>query len=164
MKRCRHNHSSPLILGLLCNHVTRILVFVQSWHLQSWHLACCVFVHVQRSLLCLQVVQSLQAPHQVTPDVSFYLSSILIVVNIVWKTRPARSFLTLAFDLLIFWMSQIRPLESDIPNQTSEQYISSDFRSFLFPLSLLGASYFPHPLSLLGASYFPHPLGLLGVP
>ena len=171
MKRCRHIHSSPLILGLLCNHVTRYFGIC----------AVVIFAVVTFSLLFLcprttlfSLSSSCSKSAGFTPaDPWCVILSLFHLDPCQYSLKdktsqflfPTFFFFTLAFDLLIIVMSQIRPSESDIPNHTS-------FES-LVPLSLLGPTFFcsltpwdfwelfiPSPFEPFGSFLFPHPLSL----
>ena len=168
MKLCEHHiHPSPLILGLLGNHVTRyfgicavvtfiLLCFCPLTTLSSLSSSCSKsagFTPADPWFVILSLFRLDPRQHSLKDKTSQNLSS--------FPHLPS-SHLPLVSSY--FWMSQIRPSESDIPNQTLEVYIyvllsPSSLSSFWDQLSFVPSPFetfvsflFPHPLRLLGAS------------
>ena len=144
MKLCEHHiHPSSLILGLLGNHVTRyfgicavvtfiLLCFCPLTTLSSLSSSCSKsagFTPADPWFVILSLFRLDPRQHSLKDKTSQNLSS--------FPHLPS-SHLPLVSSY--FWMSQIRPSESDIPNQTLEVYICS-FES-LIPFILLGPTFF----------------------
>ena len=129
MKLCEHHiHPSPLILGLLGNHVTRyfgicavvtfiLLCFCPLTTLSSLSSSCSKsagFTPADPWFVILSLFRLDPRQHSLKDKTSQNLSS--------FPHLPS-SHLPLVSSY--FWMSQIRPSESDIPNQALEVYICS---------------------------------------
>ena len=145
MKLCEHHiHPSSLILGLLGNHVTRyfgicavvtfiLLCFCPLTTLSSLSSSCSKsagFTPADPWFVILSLFRLDPRQHSLKDKTSQNLSS--------FPHLPS-SHLPLVSSY--FWMSQIRPSESDIPNQTLEVYYICSFES-LIPFILLGPTFF----------------------
>ena len=166
MKLCEHHiHPSSLILGLLGNHVTRyfgicavvtfiLLCFCPLTTLSSLSSSCSKsagFTPADPWFVILSLFRLDPRQHSLKDKTSQNLSS--------FPHLPS-SHLPLVSSY--FWMSQIRPSESDIPNQTLEVYIYV----LLSPSSLSAfwdqLSFVPSPFETFVSFLFSHPLRLLG--